>query len=87
MGLNMAVPLSCWPSYTGTELSLGKIAKFEGAASPPFLLVVDDDPGDTYAMRYGAVLAYAQVKDPTCGSFPYPNMMPEEPSPNDTVGV
>ena len=30
MGLRMAVLLSWWPGYTGTELLLGKIAKFDG---------------------------------------------------------
>jgi hypothetical protein len=87
VGLRMAVPLSWWPGYTGTELSLGKIAKFDGTASPPFLLAVDDEPGDTYAMRYDAVLAYAQVEHPTFGSFRLPDAMPEEPSPDDTVVV
>ena len=87
VGLRMAVPLSWWLDYTGTELLLGKIAKFDGAAGPSFLLTVDDEPGDTYAMRYDAVLAYAQVEHPTFGSFRLPDTMPEEPSPDDTVVV
>jgi hypothetical protein len=87
VGLRMAVPLSWWPGYTGTELSLGKIAKFDGTSSPPFLLAVDDEPGDTYAMRYDAVLKYAQVEHPAYGSFRLPDAMPEEPSPDDTVVV
>ena len=57
MGLRMAVPLSWWPGYSGTELSLGRIAKFNVTASPSFLLEVNDDPGDTCAVRYDAVLA------------------------------
>ena len=85
VGLRMAVPLSWWPGYTGTELSLGKIAKFDGAASPPFLLEVDDEPGDTYAMQYDALLAYAQVEHLTFKNFRLLDMMPEEPTPNDTV--
>ena len=63
---------------------LGKIAKFDAAASPPFLLAVNNAPGNTYAMRYGAILAYAQVEHPTFGSFCLPDTMPEEPSPDDT---
>ena len=47
VGLCMAVPLSWWPGYTGTELSLGKITKLDSAASIPFLLAVDDEPGNT----------------------------------------
>ena len=49
VGLRMAVPLSWWPVYSGTEISLGKIAKFDGTVSPPFLLQVNDETGDTYA--------------------------------------
>ena len=44
----MAVTLSWWPGYSGTELSLGKIAKFDGTTSPSFLLEVNGKPGDTY---------------------------------------
>ena len=87
VGLRMAVPLSWWPGYTGTELSLGKIAKFDGAASPQSLLAVDDESSDTYAMRYDTVLAYAQVERPTFGSFRLPDTMSEETSPDDTVVV
>ena len=87
VSLCMVKPLSCWPGYTGTELSLGKIAKFDAAASPQFLLAVDDEPGDTYAMRYDAVLVYAQVEHPTFGSFRLPNTIPEELSPDNTVVV
>ena len=83
VGLRMTVLLSWWPGYTGTELSLGKIAK----SRPLFLLAVDNEPGDTYAMRYDAVLAYTQVEHPTFGSFRLPDTMPEEPSPDDTVVV
>ena len=43
VGLRMAVPLSWWPGYSGTKISLGKIAKFDRTASPPFLLKVDDE--------------------------------------------
>ena len=87
VGLRMAVPLSWWPGYTGTELLLGKIAKFNGATSPQFFLAVDNEPGDMYAMRYDTVLAYTQVEHPTVGSFRLPNTMSEEPSPDDTVVV
>ena len=87
VGFRMAVPLSWWPGYSGTKLSLGKIAKFNAAASPPFLLEVDGETSDTYVMRYDAVLAYAQVEHPTFGSFRLPNTMPEEPSLDGTVVV
>ena len=87
VSLRMAVPRSLWLGYTGTELSLGKIAKFDAAASPPFLLEVNDEPGDLYAMRYDAVLAYVQVEHSTFGSFHLPNTMPEEHSSNNTVFV
>ena len=50
VGLLIAVPLSWWPGYNVTELSLGKIAKFDGTTSPPYLIEVDNKPGDTYAM-------------------------------------
>ena len=43
VGLRMAVPLSWWPGYSGTELSLGNIAKFDAVASLPFLLEVDNE--------------------------------------------
>ena len=85
--LRMAVPLSWWPEYTGTELSLDKVTKFDAAVSPLFLLVVNDKPGNMYAMRYDTVLAYAQVEYPTVGSFRLPDTMPEEPSPDDTIVV
>ena len=83
----MAVTLSWWPGYSGTELSLGKITKFDAAASPPFLLKVDDEPGNTYVVQYNAVLAYTEGEHPTFGSFHLPDTMPEEPSPDDTVVV
>ena len=86
-GLRIAVPFSWWPSYSGTELSLGKITKFDAAASPPFLLKVDDEPGNTYVVQYNAVLAYTEGEHPTFGSFHLPDTMPEEPSPDDTVVV
>ena len=46
----MAVPLSWWLGYSGTEFSLGKIAKFNGTMRPPFLFEVVDEPGNTYVM-------------------------------------
>ena len=48
--LCMAVPLSWWTGYSGTELSLGKIVKFDVTASPLFLLKVNNTLGDTYIM-------------------------------------
>ena len=50
VGLRMAVPLSWWPGYSGSKLSLGKITKFDGTASLPFLLEVNDEQGNTYTM-------------------------------------
>ena len=87
VSLRMAVPLSWWPVYSVTELLLGKITKFDVTASPLFLFEVNDKPGDTYAIRYDAVLAYAQVEHPTFKNFRLPNMMPEEPVPDDTVVI
>ena len=87
VGLRMVVPLSWWSGYSGAELPLGKIAKFDVTASPSFLLEVNGEPGDTYAIRYDAVLAYAQVEHPTFKNFRLPNMMPEEPVPDDTVVI
>ena len=40
--LRMTVPLSWWHGYSGTEISLEKIATFNGTARPPFLLEVDN---------------------------------------------
>ena len=87
VGLRMVVLLSWWPDYSGTKLLLGKIAKFDATVSPLFLLEIEDKPGDTYSMRYNAVLAYAQVEHPTFKNFRLPNMMPEEPVPDDTVVI
>ena len=87
MGFCITVLLSLWSGYSGTELLLGKIANFNITASPPFLLEVDDEPGNTYTIQYNVVLAYAWVEHPTFKNFRFPNMMPEEPAPDDTVGV
>ena len=46
----MAVLLSWWPGYRGTDIYFGKIAKFDSTKSPPFLFKVDDKPGDFYPM-------------------------------------
>ena len=81
------IRLSWWPGYTATKLLLGKIAKFDGAVSLTFLLAVNDEPGNTYTMCYGAVLAYVQVEHLTFGSFRLPGTMLEEPSPNETVVI
>ena len=43
VGLCMTVTLSWWPSYSGTKLPLGKIAKFDGTTSPLFLLEVNNE--------------------------------------------
>ena len=85
VGRCIAVPLSWWPGYSGTELLLGKLAEFDRTASPMFLLEVDDESGNTYAMQYDAVLAYAQVEHPTFKNSRLPNTVPEEPAPDDTV--
>ena len=50
VGLRIAVPLPWWPGYSGTKMSLGKIAKFNVTASPLFLPEVNGESGDTYAI-------------------------------------
>ena len=66
---------------------LGKISKFDVTASPPFLLEVNDKLGNTYTIRYAAVLAYVQVDHPTVKYFRLPDMMPEDPAPDDTIVI
>ena len=87
VGLRMAVLLSWWPGYSGTDICLGKITKFDKTKSPQFLLEVNNMPGDTYAIQYNAVLAYAQVEHPTFTNFRLPDMAPKEPAHDDTIVI
>jgi hypothetical protein len=50
VGLWMVVPLSWWPGYSGTNICLCKIAKFDPTKSLLFLIEVDNKPGNFYAM-------------------------------------
>ena len=50
VGLRMAVPLSLWPSYSGNDTCFGKLAKFDPSVSPPFVLELDNEPGNFYGI-------------------------------------
>jgi hypothetical protein len=83
----MSVPLSWWPGYSGRDVCSGKIAKFDPSSSPPFLLEVDDEPGDFFGIRYDAILAYAKVEHHAYKSYRLPNEPPKDPALENSVVV
>ena len=83
----MTVSLSWWPGYSGNNICLGKIANFDPSVSPPFVLKINDEPGDFYGIQYDAVLKYAQADHDTYPNYRLPDTTPEEPAHNDTVVI
>jgi hypothetical protein len=76
--IQMVVLVSWWPGYSGINLCLGKILKFDPTSNPPFLLKVNNEPGDFYAMQYDAIQAYIQADHVTFLNFRLPDTAPKE---------
>ena len=87
VGLCMAVPLSWWPGYSGDNISLGEIAKFDPSASPPFILKIVDKSGNFYGIQYDAVLKCVQVDHVTYSNYHLPDTAQKESAHDDTVVV
>jgi hypothetical protein len=68
LGLNMEVPVNWWPAFSGQALNTGRIADvdFDIKTENHFQLELDNEQGVYYAMRYDAVVRFA---DKTHRSF------------------
>ena len=86
VGLRMKVPEHWWAGCTGNTLCEGEIAAidFTDNAGRYFQLELDDEKGSHYAMRYDAVLHYADEEHKTFSRF-RSRLLSEAP-PNPTAG-
>ena len=89
VGLPMAVPEYWWPGYSSSKLCLGKIASIDTTARELniFVLVLKDEPGKRYGMRYDAVLLYSDENDETTSRFHLPSDPPADPAQERSVTV
>jgi hypothetical protein len=83
IGLRMQVEESWWDGCSGSTLYPGRIAavNFDDAVGRFFLLQLDEErEGETYPMRYDAVLHYADEQHPNFSRFHLPDGLLEDPA-------
>jgi len=70
----MNVPDDWWPGFTSENLNGGVIARvdLDIATNNHFQLELDNEPGSFYAMRYDAVVLYADETHRSYSSFCLP---------------
>ena len=73
-GLRMNVPDDWWPGFAGNKLNGGVIARvdFDIATNNHFQLELDNEPGSFYAMRYDAVVRFADETHDSFSSYRLP---------------
>ena len=81
LGLPMAVPEYWWPGFSRLKRFFGKIAKVNPRAenSAFFLLELNEEPGEYYAMRYDDVARYANTDDNAIAAYCLPALPPCDP--------
>ena len=87
-GLRMNVPDDWWPGFTSNNLNGGVIARvdLDIATNNHFQLELDNEPGSFYAMRYDAVVRYADETHRSFSSFRLPAHALSDPA-NEAVVV
>ena len=82
VGLRLKVPEQWWPGYSGNTLYAGQIAavNFSDNAKRYFVFELDNEEnGESYPMRYDAVLLYADKEHPSRKRFNLPEKPPTDP--------
>jgi hypothetical protein len=84
----MNVPDDWWPGFTSNNLNGGVMARvdLDIATNNHFQLELDNEPGSFYAMRYDAVVRYADETHRSFSSFRLPAHALSDPA-NDAVVV
>ena len=88
VGLPMAVPEYWWAGYSSSKLCLGKIASIDTTTRKLniFVLVLKDELGKRYGIRYDAVRLYDNENKDTA-SFQLPPHPPADPAQERLVTV